>query len=76
LLSEFLVVENPFEGLSGAEMSKRIWTGHIVFPNTESVSEAAPDLVITFLQVDPGQRIPFSEAKSHPWVVQQLGSPE
>jgi aurora kinase/aurora kinase A len=76
LLFEFLVGENPFEGLPGTEMSRRIRTGQIVFPEAAQVSEAAQDLVMAFLQVDPGQRILLSQVRSHPWVVEQLGSPE
>jgi serine/threonine protein kinase len=76
LLFEFLVGDNPFGGLSEAESSKRIRTGQITFPDEPPVSELAQNLIMAFLQVDPKQRIPLSDVRTHPWVVQQLGDPE
>jgi serine/threonine protein kinase len=76
LLFEFLVGENPFEGLPDAETRTRIRKGQIEFPSASPVSELAQDLIMAFLQVDPEQRILLSEVRSHPWVVQHLGIAE
>jgi serine/threonine protein kinase len=76
LLFEFLLGENPFEGLSDAERCKRIRTGQIVFPEATPVSKAAQELIMSFLHVNPDQRILLSDVRTHPWVVQQLGMPK
>jgi len=71
LLYEFLVGSPPFETDSQRGTCRRIINVDIKFPS--SVSPLARDLILRLLQKDPSKRMPLSDVRSHPWILQQLG---
>ena len=74
LLYEFLVGSPPFEAPNQKDTCERIKEVDLHFP--DSVSPLARDLIERFLQHDPTHRMPLSEVRLHPWIVQQLGDPK
>ena len=73
LLYEFLVGEPPFETDSQRGTCRRIINVDIKYPSI--VTPLARDLISHLLQKDPSKRMPLSQVRSHPWIVQQLGPP-
>lgn len=74
LLYEFLVGSPPFESPDQKDTCSRIKEVDLKFP--DFVSPSARDLIERLLQHDPMHRMPLSEVRLHPWIVQQLGAPE
>lgn len=71
LLYEFLVGSPPFECNEQKETCRKIKDVDLCFPDT--VSPLARDLIQRLLQKDPTNRMPLTEVRLHPWIVQQLG---
>jgi serine/threonine protein kinase len=72
LLYEFLVGSTPFEAPNQRATMYRIRDVDLKFPYF--VPPLARDLIIKFLQKDPAKRINLKDVRSHPWVIQQLGT--
>ena len=74
LLYEFLIGSPPFEAPNQKDTCERIKEVDLKFP--DSISPLARDLIERLLQHDPEHRMPLSEVRLHPWIVQQLGVPK
>jgi serine/threonine protein kinase len=71
MLYEFLVGVPPFEEVLQKDTCHRIRNVDVRFP--PSVKPVARDLILSFLQHEPSHRIPLSEVRNHPWIIEQLG---
>lgn len=79
LCFELLMGKTPFvrsqgkEGESASEVSQRMYAqisafGPLVFPSRCSLSAPARDLTARLMVKEPRDRIPLSQAISHPWL--------
>jgi aurora kinase C len=66
LAFELLAGKPPFERPQSAETCRAILEGHIEF--LPGVSDAAADLIVNLLRVDPRERLPASTVLHHPWI--------
>jgi serine/threonine protein kinase len=71
MLYEFLVGVPPFDEMLQKDTCLRIRNVDIRFP--PSVPHLARDLILKFLQHEPAHRIPLSDVRNHPWIIEQLG---
>jgi serine/threonine protein kinase len=70
VLYEFLYGIPPFHADTPDDIFRRIVTGVIIFPATETISEAAQDLIRKLLTANPAQRLGaggIEEIMRHPW---------
>jgi serine/threonine protein kinase len=72
LLYEFLVGCPPFEESNQKDTMRRIKAVDLKFPSF--VKPLARDLIVKFLQHNPPERIALKDVRTHPWIVQQLGT--
>lgn len=67
LLYECLVGKPPFEMLSQVDTVEKIKRCRFMVP--PHVSDAAKDLIVKLIQLDPSKRMDLKDVKTHPWIM-------
>jgi len=74
LTYEFLCGKPPFEDLSGQHATyRRICKVDLHIP--DCVSPEAADLIRSLLRKNPNNRLPLTQVRTHPWILQYRAPP-